>query len=165
MKFVVNDVLLHLDNLKDLFVGVNKVGANAAASLRRVDQLFDTDHAICIFPAGLVSRRKKGRVSDLQWKKTFVSRAKKYKKPIFPVHINGELSSFFYNLANFREKSGIKTNIEMLYLVNEMFKQRNKKMDVVFGDQIMPETLDNSKSNLAWAQTIKQNVYELAKLK
>ena len=35
VKFVVNDVLMHLENLQPIFVGVNLHGGNAAASLKR----------------------------------------------------------------------------------------------------------------------------------
>lgn len=162
IKFIVNDVLMNLENLKGMFVGVNKLGKNAKDSLRKVDELFATDQLICIFPAGLVSRKKKKQVRDLEWKKTFITRARKHKKPIIPAYINGELSNFFYRLSNIRTKTGIKANIEMLYLVNEMFKQRDKKMKVIFGDPIDSTQLDRKiKSDHEWAQEMKNKVYQL----
>lgn len=163
IKFIVNDVLLNLENLKDMFIGVNKHGKNAKASLKKVDDLFATDQLICVFPAGLVSRKKRGLIRDLEWKKTFITRSRKYKKPIIPVHINGELTNFFYRLSNLRTGLGIKANIEIFYLVDELFKQRNKKMNVIFGEPILSEKLDKAKSDLEWAQEIKKKVYQLAK--
>ncbi len=162
IKFIVNDVLLKLENLEGMFVGVNKMGKTLRESMRKVDELFATDQLICIFPAGLVSRKKGGVIQDLQWKKTFITRAKKYGTPIVPAHINGELTNFFYRLANIRSMLGIKANIEMLYLADEMFQQRNKKMRVAFGEPIDSTTLDRSKSDLEWAQHIKEIAYQLA---
>ncbi|MCB0703844.1 MAG: 1-acyl-sn-glycerol-3-phosphate acyltransferase [Saprospiraceae bacterium] len=163
IKFIVNDVLLNLENLKEMFVGVNLIGKNAKDSLRKVDELFATDQLICVFPAGLVSRKTGGVVEDLEWKKTFVTRARKHQKPIIPVHINGALSDFFYRLARLRKAIGLKANIEMLYLVNELFKQRGVHMHVVFGKPINPGDLNNDKTDLEWAQEIKKEVYQLAK--
>ena len=162
MKFIVNDVLLKLENLQGMFVGVNKVGKNLKESLQKVDELFTTDQLICIFPAGLVSRKKKGVIEDLEWKKTFITRSRKHNKSIIPVHINGELTNFFYRLANLRAMLKIKANIEMLYLADEMFQQRDKKMKIIFGEPIDIATLDRSKSDLEWANFIKKKVYRLA---
>lgn len=163
IKFIVNDILLNLENLKEMFVGVNKVGKNQKESLKKVDELFDTDQLICLFPAGLVSRKKNGKVRDLEWKKTFVTRSKKREKQILPVYLDGELSNFFYRLSNLRSALKIKANIEMFYLVNELYKQKNKSMKVVFGDPIASHTLDKNKTDLEWAQVIKNKVYQLAK--
>jgi putative hemolysin len=79
-----------------------------------------------VFPAGLVSRKDNGIVRDLEWKKTFASQAIKNKKQVVPVFIDGTLSNFFYRLYAFRKFIGIKANIEMLYLVHELFKQKTK---------------------------------------
>lgn len=161
IKFIVNDVLLHLENLKPIFVGVNKYGANAANSLKKVDETFQGDNLLCVFPAGLVSRRVKGVIRDLMWKKTFISRAKKYDKQIIPVYIDGRLSRFFYNLHGFRNALGIKANIEMLYLVNELYKQDDKHIQIHIGKPIFAATLDASKSQQEWANHIQDEVYKL----
>lgn len=161
LKFVVNDLLLNLPNLKDLFTGVNKHGTNSKESLTALNELFASERAIFLFPAGLVSRRKKGKVEDLEWKKTFITRSKKYKSPVIPVHIDGELTSFFYRLSNFRSRIGIKANIEMLYLVDELFKQKGKTLQIKFGKSISYDTFDKSKKDLEWAQWVKNKAYAL----
>ncbi|MDX1653315.1 MAG: 1-acyl-sn-glycerol-3-phosphate acyltransferase [Brumimicrobium sp.] len=163
IKFVVNDILLHLENLRPIFVGVNKHGGMAAESLKKVDEAFAGDSLLCIFPAGLVSRKHRKEVRDLQWRKTFITRSKKYNKSIIPVFIDGELSSFFYNLYKFRKFAGIKANIEMLYLVNELYKQQDKHIRIIFGEPISSVSLDNSRSDAQWAEHIKNKVYELKK--
>lgn len=161
-KFIVNDLLLHLENLREMFVGVNKHGTNSKEALEEVDKLYQSDMAVLVFPAGLVSRKKKGKVRDLEWKKTFVSRARKYKKDVIPVYIDGELTKFFYRLANFRTAIGIKANLEMLYLSDELFKQKNKTIRLTFGKPIPYSTFeDRSKKDIEWAQWVKSRVYEL----
>lgn len=161
VKFIVNDILLNLKNLKGLFVGVNKHGSKSKSSLNAVNELFDSSNAIFLFPAGLVSRRKKGKIEDLEWKKTFISRAKKFNKPVVPVYVDGRLSNFFYNLSNLREKLGIKANIEMLYLADEMFKQQDQTVRIIFGEPINPAIFDATKSDKDWAKWVKEGVYAL----
>lgn len=161
IKYIVNDILLHLEPMKDLFVGVNKHGKNNTGTHQKIDDLFASDQLVCIFPAGLVSRKEKGKVRDLVWKKTFVTLSKKYQTPIIPVYIDGKLSNFFYRLSNFRKFLGIKVNFEMLYLSNELFKQRNATITFRVGKPIFPSELTDDKSYAQWAETIKNNVYEL----
>jgi len=161
IKFIVNDVLLNIENLKDMFVGVNKLGKNFKSSLKKVDETFASNQAVFVFPAGLVSRKQKGEIRDLEWKKTFVTRARKYKKPIIPVFIKGELSTSFYRLANWRKRLGIKTNIEMFYLVNEFYKLKGKHVPMKFGKPIFVEELNSNPSDTFWAAQVKSRVYEM----
>jgi len=161
LKFIVNDLLMNLTNLSDLFVGVNKHGKNEKSTREHIMELFSSDKMVCIFPAGLVSRRKNGVVRDLPWKKTFVIYAKKYDHSVIPIHIEGELSNFFYRLSNFRSAIGIKANIEMLYLSNELFKQRNKTITFKVGEPMKIADLDVSKNEQELAQLIKDKVYSM----
>ncbi|MCB0402577.1 MAG: 1-acyl-sn-glycerol-3-phosphate acyltransferase [Flavobacteriales bacterium] len=163
MQFIVNDILMNLKNLSGLFVGVNKHGSNSKNSLSKIDELFASDKAVFVFPAGLVSRKKKGTVADLSWKKTFITRAKKHEKSIIPVYVGGNLSNFFYRLSNLRESLGIKANIEMLYLADETFKQQHKNLDIVFGEPIPASTFDASKSDQEWAKWMESKVHGMKK--
>lgn len=163
IHFIVNDFLLSITNLKDRFIGVNKVGKSARASLKKVEEQFASDTATFIFPAGLVSRKQQGIIKDLEWSKTFVSKAKKYQKPVIPMYIEGRLTNKFYRLANIRKALGIKVNIEMFYLVDELFKQKGTRMNIVIGKPISPEIFDRSKSEKEWAEWMKEKVYQLGK--
>jgi len=154
-------VLLHIENLKGMFVGVNKLGKNFKESLKKVDETFASDQAVFVFPAGLVSRKRKGKIEDLEWKKTFVTRAKKYDQPIVPVYIEGHLSRFFYSLANIRAFLGVKTNIEMFFLVNEFYKLQGEHVPMMFGPKISPEELKNDTTDSEWADEIKRRVYHM----
>lgn len=163
LKFIVNDILLHLKNLNDIFLGINKHGRNGLSIKQQLDELFSKDVAICIFPAGLVSRKIDGEVMDLDWKKSFVSLSKKHERIIIPVYIDGHLSPFFYRLSNFRKKIGIKANIEMLYLSNEFFKLKGQKIRIIVGEPISNSLLDEEKNDRKIAKIIKEKVYELKK--
>lgn len=162
IKFIVNDILMNLQPMRDIVVGVNKHGSTASESLKNIDRAFSKNEAVVIFPSGFVSRKKKGVVKDLEWKKTFVTRARKHNVPIVPVHIKGELSPFFYRLSRIREAIGIKANIEMLFLVNELFKQKNTSIKIIFGEAIQPEILDTTiRKDIEWAAFIKEVAFNL----
>lgn len=171
VKVLVNDILLNLENMKNIFVGVNKVGKTSAEALQEVEQVYAKESlAIVTFPAGFVSRKQfpngflgKSVIKDLEWKKSFISRARKYEKKIIPVYIDGRNSNFFYNLALCRKFFGIKANIEMLYLVDEMYQQYNKTITLIFGKEIPLETFDNRISDSLWAEKVKQHVYEMGR--
>jgi len=163
VKFMVNDVMMNFSNVEDFMVGVNKHGAKTKDSVNQLNELFASDNAVLIFPAGLVSRKTNGSVVDSEWKKTFVVRAKKFQRNIVPIHITGELSNFFYGLSNFRKKIGIKANIEMMYLANETFKLKNKTFNITIGKPINYKMFDKSKTDLAWAAEVKNMVYDLKK--
>ncbi len=165
LKFIVNDILLNIDGMKEMFVGVNKQrnGKNKSETRQSIKQLFESDNAVCIFPAGLVSRKIKGEVRDLEWKKTFVTLSRENERTIIPIYIDGKLSNFFYRLHKLRTFLGIKANIEMLYLSNELFKQRNKHFKFIVGTPIKSDYLDQDLNDVAMAQKIKQEVYNLRK--
>lgn len=157
-----NDFLMHVQNLKSLFVPVNKHGSNAD-NIAILNETFASDKVVIFFPAGLCSRKIGRQIVDLEWKKTFLSHARKYNREILPVHISGKNSPFFYNLANLRKKLRIKANIEMLYLVDEMFKQDNKDIVITFGKSLSVDIFDKKVKDKEWAAQLKKHVYQLEK--
>ena len=56
---------------------------------------------------------------------------------------------------------GIKANIEMLFLADEMFKQKDKEISLVFGSPIPWKTFDKSRSAPEWAEWVKSKAYDL----
>jgi 1-acyl-sn-glycerol-3-phosphate acyltransferase len=162
IHFLVNDILMNLKPLAGVFVPVNKHGKNSAEMVAKMDEVYASDHAVLIFPAGLVSRKQEGGViKDLQWKKSFIGRARKYRKNVIPVYVDGRNSDFFYNLARFRKSIGIKANIEMFYLPDEMYRQKGKTITIIFGEPVSWETFDDSRSDAEWAAWMKERVYAL----
>jgi len=160
MVFVSNDLLLFLPNLNMMFVPVNKHGRNKD-NIAILQSTFSSEKMVCFFPAGLVSRKQGKEIKDLEWKTTFITQSVKNERDIFPVYIDGQNSRFFYNLALWRKKLGIKANIEMLFLVDEMFKQRKKKIRIIFGDPISYKVFDKSKKPAEWAALVKEHVYAM----
>jgi putative hemolysin len=158
--FPVNDILMNLPNIGELFIPVNKHGSNAN-NISLFEETFASDKTLLYFPAGLCSRKQSGGISDLDWKKSFISKARKHKRDIIPTHIDGRNSNFFYNLANLRKFLGIKSNIEMLYLVDEMYKQKNKHIRIVFGKPISYQVFDKRFTDAIWADHVKKFVYSL----
>lgn len=161
IKFVVNDILMNLGNIKDLFVPVNKLGRNTPETFEKIEQIYKSDNAVLIFPAGLVSRKQEKGIQDLQWKKSFITLAKKYHRNIIPVFIEGRNSKFFYELAYWRKKAGIKANLEMFYLVDEMYKQKNKTITLTFGQPIAYTVFDDTKTDGEWADKMKEYLYAM----
>lgn len=163
VQFIVNDILLNIENLNPIFVPVNKHGKQSSEYVRKIETTYQSDAQVLNFPAGLCSRKIKGAIVDLEWHKSFINKAKKHQRDIIPVYISGRNSNFFYNLAKIRAFLGIKANIEMLYLPNEMFKQKVKNIDIIFGKPIDYRLLDKRFTPREWAQKIKNHVYQLGK--
>ena len=161
ISFLVNDLLLFIPNLRSIFIPVNKHGAQGKKAALKIEEAFASDRQIVTFPAGLCSRKQKGKIYDLEWKKSFIQKAIEYKRDIVPVYFEGRNSNFFYRFANFRKQFGIKMNFEMLYLPNEMFKQKNGLFRIYFGAPFPWQTFDNSKKPAEWAEWVKQKVYLL----
>ena len=157
--FFVNDILKNLKNYANLFVGVSKLGTTSSTALKAVVDEYSTNKAVLVFPAGLVSRKQGKLIRDTEWKKSFVSKSVQYNNLIIPAFVNGENSKFFYNVAMWRKRFGIKTNIEMFFLPDEMFSSSNKEMHIHFGKPISPSLFTSDKTHLQWAQKIKEFVY------
>ena len=160
-KALVNDILMNIINIKELFIPVNKHGREGVEFLQRINDAYNSDCQILNFPSGLVSRKIQGQVMDFEWQKSFIVKAKEYKRDVIPMFITGNNTEFFYRLSNIRTKLGIKANIEMLYLVDETYKHKNKKFKIIFGNPIPYTTFDKSKRPTEWAKYVKEQAYRL----
>lgn len=161
VKYLVNDLLMNLSGLAPLCIPINKTGKQSKDFPKMVEKGFESRDQLIMFPAGLCSRRQKGEIRDLDWKKTFVSKSIQTKRDVVPIYFEGSNSNFFYNLANLSKVLGIKFNIAMLFLVDEMFKNRHKTFTVKIGKPIPWQTFDKSKTPSQWAQYVKEIVYKL----
>ena len=63
-RVVVNDLLMHVEPLRPLWIPVNKHGSQNSAYARRFDEAFAGDLPILTFPAGLFSGIIGGRIAD-----------------------------------------------------------------------------------------------------
>lgn len=162
LKFPVNDILLNLKNLNDIFLPINKHGGMAKEAVTAIEEAYASDAQMIMFPAGLVSRKTKEGIRDLTWQKSFVAKAVQHRRDIVPIFISGQNTNFFYRLANFRKRIGLKANLEMLCLPDETFKKRGQHLTIHIGTPIPWQSLDRSRKPTEWAELIKGKVYDLA---
>lgn len=160
IKFFVNELLMALENMNAIFVPVNINGNSTRQMLEQVEKIYSSNVAIPIFPAGLVSRKSgKNNIKDLTWKKSFITQSKHFHKDIVPIYIEGKNSRFFYNFASWRKKAGIKVNLEMFFLVNEMFHQKDKNIILHFGKPVPYITFDKTHTDAEWANLFRDALY------
>ena len=160
-RVVVNDLLMHLEPLRPLWIPVNKHGAQSAAYARRYEEEFMGERPILTFPAGLCSRRIGGQVCDLPWKPNFLKKAYASQRQVVPVFVEGELSNFFYRVASLRKALGIKFNIEMLWLPDEMFSQGGKHFRIRFGEPLRMAELQAAGSLREQVEFVRKKTYFL----
>ena len=161
IKCPVNDLLMQVRQMHEVFMPINKHGRNSLESMRQLEEVFAGDDLILYFPAGLCSRKQKGIIRDLEWKKTVITKARQYQRDIVPVFFDGRNSNRFYNIANLRKKLGIKVNLEFVFLPDEMFRQRGQQFGITFGAPIPYTTFDHSRSDIEWVNWLKEQVYSL----
>lgn len=143
---MVNDLLMNVTPLADVFIPVNKYGSGGAReSSRRLKEALDSGRQIVMFPAGLVSRlHPGGEIRDLPWKKSFVSKALESKRKIVPVKFEALNSKSFYRTAKWRKRLGVKVNIEQALLPGELCKSRHKNFNIKFFEPIDPAAMVES---------------------
>ncbi len=163
IKYVVNDVLYFIRNLQPIFLPVNKYGRQSKQATVNMQDAYGSDDQIITFPAGLCSRKSKGKIYDLDWQKNFITKAIESKRDVVPVYFDGQNSNFFYRFANIRKMSGVKFNVELILLPDEMFKNKNSGFSIIFGQPIPYAFFDESRSVAQWAEYVKEKSYALAK--
>lgn len=159
VRFIVNDLLMYIKPLAPVFVPVNKYGRMRHDNTLLFQETFSSDAQVLYFPAGLCSRLTDGKVSDLDWKKTFVTKAIESHRDIVPMFFSGENSRFFYRLANIRKRLGIKVNIETFLLPDEMFKKKGASFDLYIGEPVPYASLTEEHSHKEWCDIIRQKCY------
>ena len=163
VRFVVNDLLMAVEPLSEVFLPVNKHGRQSRTSTAQIDSTFASDAPIIIFPAGLVSRKQKdGSIADLRWRKMFINKAVSTGRDIIPIYFNGQNSSFFYNFAKTRTRLGLKFNIEMVRLPAEIFRCRGAEFTIRVGRPVSASTLKGGAAAQAEADAIRSIVYNLS---
>lgn len=163
LKVIVNDLLMFMEPLAGLWAPVNKVGRLTKEQAQQQHALWESETDVLTFPAGICSRLQridgKWQIQDFEWQKNFIQRVREYQRDIVPIYFEGRNSKFFYTLAYIRKLLHIKLNIEMLYLVDEMYGAHGKHFKVHVLPPISYTSLDTSKSPKEWAAYIKQIVY------
>ena len=161
IRFLVNDLLMAVKPLGNVFMPVNKFGRQSRSAAALIDEEYRSGKQMLTCPAGLCSRlQPDGTVADLKWQKHLVVRAVADKRDIVPVHVDAQNSRFFYRLAKWRARLGIKFNIEMLYLPDELFKKRGATINITVGAPVAHEKLDASHA-IEQAALLRDIVYKM----
>lgn len=161
IRFLVNDMLMNVKPLDNVFLPINKFGAQGRSASKLIAEAYESPSTqIIIFPAGLVSRLgQNGEIADLTWQKSFVQKAIEYNRTIIPIKFEGLNRMRFYRIAKLRKRLGLKINIEQALLPSELCAARGNHFKIKFGTPIFPDSLikwrDEGKTPLQIAQIIK----------
>ncbi len=161
IKFLVNNFLTNIKGLVPVSIPVNKFGGQPREFVQVMNEAYDSDNEILIFPAGVCSQKKKGVIKDLDWKKNFISQSVRSGRYVVPVHMVSENSKRYYRVSNFANTFKIKLPLTTLVLPDELYKTQHKTFQVVIGKPIPPETFDKGKSPVEWAAWVREKVYKL----
>lgn len=161
VKYLMNELLMNLNGMAPLGIPINKLGGQSRNLPKLINEVYESENQMIVFPAGLCSRKIDGKIQDIEWGKSFVKKSRDTGRDIIPVHFEGENSKRFYRIASWQKKLGLKFNIAMMTLPDEMYRSTGRKYKVTFGKPIPIASLDRSKSDNEWAQEIRKLVYTL----
>lgn len=161
IKYFLNDLLMNLKGMAPLGIPVNKLGGQARNLSRLVNEVYESDNQVLVFPAGLCSRVIDGKIQDIEWGKSFIRKSKDTGRDIVPVHFEGENSKRFYRIASWQKKLGLKFNFAMMLLPDEMYRSAGRKYRITIGKPISADSFDKTKSDFEWAQDVRAHVYNL----
>lgn len=161
VRLLVNDFLVNIKPIASLSVPVNKMGGQSRNLPAQVKAIYESDDDILVFPAGKCSRKINGHIQDTAWSKSFVSQSIATGRWIVPVRFFGENSKRFYRVESIRERLGIRFNIGMMLLPDELYRARHKRFRIMFGKPLSSSEMDVELSPLQWADRIRNGVYRM----
>ncbi len=158
----VNNILAHFHPLSEFFTPVSIGGARQSRDISAgMQEMFSSPYQVLIYPAGKCARKEHSKVTEQPWKKTFITQARRYQRDVIPVHISGHNSNLFYRLTSLSKCLGLKFNIGMFMLVDELFYKKGQTFVITFGEPIPWETFNKSKSDPEWAQMVREKMEAL----
>lgn len=163
-KVPVNHLLANLKPLNEFFVPVRVYGSNRNRELgEQIADMFSSDYQVLVFPAGMCARKIKGKVTEMPWKKMFITQSRKFERDVVPIHISGFNSRRFFFFTKLSTFLKLKFNLGMIFLVDELFNKKGQEFVVTFGKPVPYTTFDKTKTDLQWAAEIKDQVEALSK--
>ena len=159
VKVVANQLLMALKPLHNLLLPVNNMnGGTERRALDNIQQHLVDEGALILFPSGEVSRLRPDGIRDGKWHSGFLRFAANAKAPILPVFIDGRNSALFYGASMLYKP------LATMLLVQEMFKQQRKKLEIRIGEQIPFDAFANlALETPAKVKLFKKHLYRLAK--
>lgn len=163
-KVPANKLLTNMKPLAEFFTPVKVQSSSQGRDIsERIAEMFRSDEQVLVFPAGLCARKIDGKITEMPWKKMFITQAKKYERDVVPVHISGYNSAKYQFFSWLSRTLGLKINIAMLFLVDELFNKAGEEFVITFGEPIPFEIFDKSKTDMQWAADVKNKVEKLSK--
>lgn len=161
-KVPANQMLYSMKPLREFFVPVSVGGRQSREIGERFEKMFQSDSQVLVFPAGLCARTIDGVITEMPWKKMFITQARKYERDVVPVHISGHNSRWYFFLSWLSRTLKLKFNLGMIFLVDELFNKKGEEFVITFGKPIPYTLFDKSKTDLQWADDVKETVKKLS---
>ncbi|MGE5480885.1 MAG: lysophospholipid acyltransferase family protein [Chloroflexota bacterium] len=157
VKVVANDVLSHIENIRDLLLPYDVLSVSAQRkNLERIEASLAADEAILFFPAAEVSRLGWSGVQDRKWLKGAVKYASKLNAPVLPVYVDGQNSALFYLLSLLYRRFG------MFLLPHELFNKKGESLKLHAGNPIPASAFTRSGLNERHlTNLLKKHVYRI----
>jgi hypothetical protein len=105
LKVIANEILMNVENLKELFLPVNVFGRSPQKYYDMINEAMASESQMMTFPAGEVSRRRKGVIKDGPWHRSFVRNALEFKRDVVPVYIHAKNSNRFLHFGTVKRKT------------------------------------------------------------
>jgi putative hemolysin len=157
IKFYANEILCYLEPLTELFVPIKRKQKNKA-NVHAINDFYKTDNHIIVFPAGVTASKKKGKIIDHEWHKSFITKAIQNQRDVIPLYFQAQNSDLFYIIENFRRFIRSRINFDVILFGHEFFKQRGKTLTLYIGKPVSWETFDKTKTPKEWADSMKEIV-------
>jgi putative hemolysin len=159
VKIVVNDILIPLENMKDMFLFFDLYSSTMQkTNIKKIQSALSKENAVIFFPSGTVAKLTAGGVIEAPWLNGPVLFARKYGAPVLPMYVDAH-SSILYYIVSF-----INTELASLFLSQAMFRKRSKSIYVKIGDVIPKEALLRKNRDVsAQTQFLRNQVLELGK--
>ena len=127
-------------SLDEIFIPVQWVEAKRTRetirlTVRRALEALEADRALVTVPAGRISRRKGGVLSDPPWASSALSLARRHRAPVLPIHLAGPPSRLFRLFDRFS------TELRDITLFHELLNKHGGAFRLTVGPLILPEAI------------------------
>jgi len=143
-RVMANHFLARFTQLEPVFFQINPFGGKSAirqniATARSATTWLNDGKLLMVFPGGEVSSlsRADWQVSDPAWDDGVARFAEKSGAPVVPIHISGR-NSLLFQLSGL-----VNPNLRTALLVREMMNKSGTTVEVRFGKEISPKTMES----------------------
>ena len=157
VRMLGNDWLASVPALSDLILPVDVFGNGAASRARNLHRALENGEALIMFPAGEVSRLRRGVVCDGEWSDGFARLAFRSSAPVLPVHVEARNSAMFYTV------SMLSKPLSTALLPREATASTMRRIGLGIGALISAEELKqcSGESSRRAAELMRKNVYRI----